>query len=236
MDLVRNPRTAFLAETPLDAVSKRVRELVLIGRKEFILDRPADSDRLLDHPAIHSAFDADEYMPYWTDLWPSARMLAKAILREPWAAGVEALEIGCGLGLPGIAALACGLRVTFSDYDATALRYTADNARANGFRDFRVLQLDWRCPFAGLRVPLILGSDLIYETRNVAPLVSFIKTVLSPDGLALITDQDRAAASLFRQTLTAEGLHFTTTVMHAGEPGGRRIRGTLYRVTHSAGA
>ena len=40
---------------------------------------------LLDHPAVVSAFAADEYLPCWADLWPAARMLAKAILREPWA-------------------------------------------------------------------------------------------------------------------------------------------------------
>jgi predicted nicotinamide N-methyase len=196
--------------------------------------RPADSDRLLNHPAIHSAFAVDEYMPYWTDLWPGARMLAKAVVREPWTPGLEVLELGCGLGLPGIAALACGLRVTFSDYDATALRFAAGNARANGFEDFRLLQLDWRYPPAELRVPVILGADLIYEMRNVAPLVACIKQVLQVGGVCLIADQDRIPAPLFRETLAAEGLHFLAKVMHAGEPGGRRVRGTLYRITRPA--
>lgn len=233
MNLVQNPETGFFPETPLDAVSKRVRELVLIDGKKFIVERPADSGRLLDHPAIHSAFAADEYMPYWTDLWPAARMLAKAVLSEPWTPGLDVLEIGCGLGLPGIAALSRGLRVTFSDYDGTALRYAADNARANGFTDFCVMQLDWRCPLADLQVSLILGADLTYEMRNVVPIVSFMKKVLSRNGVALIADQDRAPAPLFRETLRAEGLNFTKRVMHAGAPGGRRLRGTLYRITHS---
>jgi predicted nicotinamide N-methyase len=232
MNVVPQSPAGFFPETPLDAVSNRVREVVCIDSREFILERPADSDRLLDHPAIHSAFAADEYMPYWTDLWPGARMLAKAIVREPWTPGLAALEIGCGLGLPGIAALARGLRVTFSDYDATALRFAAENARANGCTDFRVLQLDWRCPPAELRFPIIFGADLIYEIRNVEPLVALIKRALSPDGLCLITDQDRTPAHLFRETLIATGLQYTPRVMHAGEPGGRRVRGTLYRITH----
>src|SRR5215471_20973705 len=105
-------------------------------------------------------------------------MLAKAILREPWLPGQEALEVGCGLGLPGIAALAAGLRVTFSDYDPCALRFAADNARLNGFTEFRTLSLDWRRPPAELRVPVLLASDLIYELRNVEPIVSFISQIL----------------------------------------------------------
>src|SRR5262249_45371048 len=137
------------------------------------------------------AFAADEYLPYWADLWPAARMLAKAILREPFTPGLSALEVGCGLGLPGVAALSRGLRVTFSDYDATALRFAADNARLNGFDNFELLQIDWRPPPANARFPVVLASDLIYELRNVAPLVNLVKHVLQPDGVCLMTDQDR---------------------------------------------
>src|SRR3954471_20543292 len=109
------------------------REQIALADRVFLIDHPAQSDHLIDHPAIRSAFAADEYMPYWADLWPAARMLAKAILRERWEPGRTALEVGCGLGLPGIAALSQGLHVLFSDYDATALRFAADNARLNGF-------------------------------------------------------------------------------------------------------
>src|SRR5262245_36471328 len=91
-----------------------VEDVAAVGRV-LRIGRPAEAERLLDHPEVRKAFAADEYMPYWADLWPAARMLADAILREPWTAGAHAVEIGCGLGLPGVAALAAGLRVTFSD-------------------------------------------------------------------------------------------------------------------------
>jgi predicted nicotinamide N-methyase len=219
-----------MPQTPLDALGPLVREPVIVEDRTFVISRPGESDRLLDHPSVRSAFAADEYMPYWADLWPAARMLAKAILREPWAPGQRALEIGCGLGLPGVAALAAGLRVTFSDYDATALRFAADNARANGLKDFDTLQMDWRYPPDDLQYPVLLASDLIYEMRNVAPLVALIKKMLEPGGVCLLTDQDRVPSHVLRDTLTAEGLPFTTKVMRAGEPGGRRLKGTLYRI------
>ena len=224
-----------LPETPVDALGPPIREPVIVEGRTFVIDRPSESDKLLDHPAVLDAFAADEYLPYWADLWPAARMLAKAILREPWAehaarlGSLTALEIGCGLGLPGIAALAMGLRVIFSDYDATALRFAADNARANGFTDFQTLQLDWRYPPPTL-YPVLLASDLIYEVRNIAPLVALVQKVLHPDGLCLLTDQDRVPSHVLRETLAAEGLPFTTQVMRAGEPGGRRLKGTLYRI------
>jgi predicted nicotinamide N-methyase len=217
-------------ETPWDALGPVVREQVIVEGRTFLIERPDESDKLVDHPLIRSAFAADEYLPYWADLWPASRMLAKVILREPWAPGTEALEIGCGLGLPGIVALAMGLRVTFSDYDATALRFAASNARLNGHDDFRLLQFDWRRPPTDLQMPVILGSDLIYELRNVDPLVALIKKVLRPDGLCLLTDQDRVPSFALREALGAQGLTFTTQIMRAGEPGGRRMKGTLYRI------
>jgi predicted nicotinamide N-methyase len=220
-----------LPETPLDALGPLVREQVIVDGRTFVIDRPGESDSLLDHPAVRSAFAADEYLPYWADLWPAARMLAKAIGRLEWAPGQTALEVGCGLGLPGIAALARGLHVVFSDYDATALRFAADNARANGFTDFELLPMDWRYPPRDLRVPVLLASDLIYELRNVAPLVALIGQVLQPDGVCLLTDQDRVPSHVLRDTLAAAGLPFTTRTLRAGEPGGRRVKGTLYRIT-----
>jgi predicted nicotinamide N-methyase len=220
-----------LPETPLEAVQDLIDEKVIVEGHSFLIMRPTDSDKLLDHPAVRAAFAADEYMPYWTDLWPAARMLAKAIMRENWQKGLQALEIGCGLGLPGIAALAKGLRVTFTDYDATALKFAANNAQANGFNEFETLQLDWRYPPPDLKFPLVLGADLIYETRSVEPVVNLIKQVLTPNGVALLADQDRIPTEQFRQALTDRGFLFTTKIMHAGEPGGRRVKGSLYRIT-----
>jgi predicted nicotinamide N-methyase len=159
-------------------------------------------------------------------------MLARAVLREPWPPGLTALEIGCGLGLPGVAALSRGLRVIFSDIDATALRFAAGNARQNGFNNFELLQLDWRNPPANLKVPVILASDLIYERRHVEPLAELIAGILAPDGTALLTDQDRPSAPYLRDALESNGLVFTTQIMRAGSPGGNRFKGTLYRMGH----
>lgn len=221
---------SYYPETPAGALGPIVRERVVIHGRPFVIARPDESDKLIDHPAIRAAFQADEYLPYWTELWPAARMLAKVVLRESWAPGLAALELGCGLGLPGIAALARGLKVTFSDCDATALRFAADNARLNGFHDFELLQLDWRNPPAGLSVPIILGADLIYELRHINPIVALIKRVMAPDGVCLLTDQDRLPAYNLTDAVQGEGLWYDTQVLHAGSPGGRRVRGTLYRI------
>jgi hypothetical protein len=49
--------------------------------------------------------------------------------------------------------------------------------------------------------------------------------------VCLLTDQDRVPSHVLRETLEAEGLPFTTQLMRAGEPGGRRLKGTLYHIS-----
>jgi predicted nicotinamide N-methyase len=228
------PFSAPAPEAMLDKLGPILRETVIVEGRTYLIDHPGEADRLVDVPAVHDAFARDEYMPYWADLWPASRMLAKAILHEPWTPATEALEVGCGLGFPGIVALSMGLKVTFSDYDACALHFAADNARLNGYGDFRTLQLDWRDPPDDLRAPVILASDLVYELRSVAPLVALIKKVLLPGGLCLLTDQDRVPSYALKEVLQDEGLPFSTKMMRAGEPGGRRLKGTLYRIAKPA--
>jgi SAM-dependent methyltransferase len=252
-----------LPATPPEAIAEIVREKVILGEYTFLIDKPGGSDDLLQHPAVMAAFAADEYLPYWADLWPAARMLAKAVLAEPWESkrtgdrgpgtgdrGQKTeqpnaisppalcplsprplvLEVGCGLGLPGIAALARGLHVIFSDYDATAIRFAAANARLNGFDNFAELAFDWRDPPAELQVDVVLASDLTYEARHVEPLVALVERVLRPGGLCLWTDQDRPPAAALKAELARLSWPVEMKVARAGEPGGQRYKGTLYRI------
>jgi len=222
---------APVPESLWDQLGPIEREKVIVDDLVLAIEHPQESRGLLDHPAVHRAYVQDEYMPYWTELWPASRMLAKVIRRETWTPGTTVVEIGCGLGLPGIVALSMGLSVTFTDYDGCALRFAAQNARLNGFTDFRCLQLDWRNPPEDLSASVILAADIVYETRHVAPILTCIKKILDPAGFCLLTDLDRLPAGFLAQALAEEGLKFTTSIVRAGEPSGRRLRGTLYRIT-----
>jgi ETFB lysine methyltransferase len=123
------------------------------------------------------------------------------------------------------------MRVVFSDCDLTALRFAAMNAKLNGFTNFELLPIDWRYPPENQSYSLILASDLVYERRHVDPLVNLIARLLAPGGLCLLTDQDRPPSAYLREVLAASGLRFTSEMMRAGEPGGHRYKGTLYRIT-----
>jgi len=224
-------------ETPLHAIPGIQKESVFFKEETILLERPAESDKLLDDPTIQAANVRDDYMPYWADIWPASRMMAKVILREPWeqwprpeGEKITALELGCGLGLAGIAALKRGLRVIFTDYDLTALKFAERNAKLNGFTDFTVQPLDWRAPPEGLRVRLLIAADLTYELRNIDPLLDIIRKLLLPGGICLLTDPDRTPAPKLRERLAEEKFPYSTQFIRAGEPGGQRTKGTLYRI------
>lgn len=200
----------------------------------FRMWRPAEPDRLLEHPATLEAFSHDEYMPYWCDLWPVSRILAKAILAHPWKSDTVALELGCGLGMAGVAGLSAGLHIVFADYDATALRFAAANAIEHGYHDFELLPFDW-CNPPQRQFPVIFGADLLYEMRSVAPVVNLLETMLAPMGVAWITDQDRSPSTLWRKTLKDKGFVYDSAPLHAGQPEApgqtaRRVKGTLYKI------
>jgi predicted nicotinamide N-methyase len=218
----------FLHSTPIEAVSQLTYQSITLGQKTFKIAYPGNADQLLDHPSTHSAFQADEYMPYWAELWPASQMLAKVLIaRSPLAS--TALEIGCGVGLPGIVALSLGMHVIFSDYDETAVAFAARNAMANGFDNFETLPLDWRVP-PPLQVPLILAADVIYEERNISPLVAFIQAVLAPEGLCLLSDPDRSTRGGFCYALKQAKLKFTQETATADGPDGRVVKGSVYHI------
>lgn len=229
------PKEPKLHRTPHSSLKGERMDTVVIAGKPLTLWRPTEPDTLLDDPFVEEAFHADEYLPYWAELWPSAQMLAEAILKEPrpFPPGTRTLEVGCGLGLVGSAGAAAGLDITLTDYDLTALEFARRNAETNAALGCspKVMPLDWRSPPAE-RYPLILGADLIYEERAVEPLLVLLQACLAPDGEAWITDPDRKNGKLFGNRARDLGMVLEARPVHAFETDGKRIEGTLYRLGH----
>ncbi len=86
-----------------------VEEVVPLGARELVVARPRDSEALLDD----HAFEHEEFLPYWAELWPSGVALARALAGRSLR-GARTVELGCGLGLPSIAAAERDFAVTSS--------------------------------------------------------------------------------------------------------------------------
>jgi len=137
-----------------------------VGEVELSLLRPVSPDALLDE----DAFARDEFLPYWAELWPAATALAAAL---PDVAGLRVVELGCGLGLPSLVAAARGADVTASDWAEDAVELLRENAARNGLA-LRAEVRDWREPWPE-RFDVVLAADVLYERRNVEPLLERLR-------------------------------------------------------------
>src|SRR4051795_12854266 len=148
-----------------------VEEVVPLADRELAVLRPRDSEALLDE----HAFEQDEFLPYWAELWPSGVALAQAIGGRALK-GARVVELGCGLGLPSIAAALAGGRVLATDWSAVAIDVMRDNAAGHSVR-FELEVVSWTAPETLLeRAPfdLVLAADVLYERRNVEPLLALV--------------------------------------------------------------
>ena len=187
-DLVRRFRTT-------------TRELELAGRTVRLL-MPANADDLISE----ADFDRDERLPYWADLWPSARILAEelAVMR---LRGQRVLELGCGLGLVAMGAVIGGADVTATDYYEDAPRFALVNvAEATGAR-IATRMVNWVEMPADLgKFDVVLASDVLYEHRYASLVANAIASTLVRGGEAIVADPGRIALQEFLDECTRIGL------------------------------
>jgi predicted nicotinamide N-methyase len=173
-----------------------------VGDRPVSIWRPPDMESLIDL----AAFEADERIPYWADVWESAIVLAEDLAAMD-GAGKTLLELGCGLGLPSLVAARAGFTVTATDYEETALEGVRYNAERNRIGGLRTLVLDWRnLPEDLGTFDLVVAADVLYETHHPAVLAATILRTLAPSGLGLVADPCRAKAAGFAPAARAAGM------------------------------
>jgi predicted nicotinamide N-methyase len=178
-----------------------------VGDRPVSIWRPPDMESLIDL----AAFEADERIPYWADVWESAIVLAEDLAAMD-GAGKNLLELGCGLGLPSLVAARAGFTVTATDYEETALEGVRYNAERNRIGGLRTLVLDWRnLPEDLGTFDLVVAADVLYETHHPAVLAATILRTLAPSGLGLIADPCRAKAAGFAPAARAAGMAVSKT-------------------------
>ena len=197
-------------EAELAAIGTLHTETVSIPGLRPTLDvlRPADTDRLLER----AADDPEQNLPYWAELWPSGIALAAAIARQPYLVrGRRTLEIGCGLGITAAMAVALGARLLATDYAPEALLLTRHNTLRLAGEEPETLQLNWRAPDNPLvasiedEFAVVLAADVLYETRDVAPLLDLVERVTAPRGLLWLAEPGRRPAARFLEQAAARG-------------------------------
>ena len=173
---------------------------VAIDEETFSIIHPRDPESLIDE----AAFNHDERLPYWADVWPSSIALALAV-RSMNGAGLTFLELGCGAGLVATVAQRSGFDVTASDYYDDALAFTRLNALNNTGRAPKVMLLDWReLPNAIPAFDIVVGADVLYEraVRKILGQKPLSCLSIRSSRLVRVSSSKAAADSALRMMLT----------------------------------
>jgi predicted nicotinamide N-methyase len=158
---------------------------------ELRLLLPRESAELPDDGGVEWAPIA----PYWSVLWRSGVALARD-LDDAALRGLRVVELGCGLGVPSIAAARDGAVVLATDASAEALSLVARNARLNEV-DLDTARVDWGEPHELVRrapFDLVLAADVLYERAQVDMLLSLLPR-LAPE--VWLADPGRPASVEF---------------------------------------
>jgi len=197
------------------------------SRRRYTMRRPDAPSR--ERLFAEARADPDKQMPHWTNIWPSGVALADVVLeRATDVAGRRVLELGCGLGVTATAVLASGGTLVVSDYSTLSLRHCRYNALLNVGRSPRLLRFNWRDAnwprplqvATSRRFPLILAADVLYEGRDVGPLLDVIERLLAPGGALWLAEPGRKTAQRFLNAAAAAGWESVTTSVHGPWPDG----------------
>ena len=195
-----------------------VRRVALRGGDVFSV-LPVDWEALR-----HDEGAAARPIPYWARLWPSGIALAAAVAEDPPGPAARVLELGCGLGLPSIAAARTGAAVLASDGSTDAVVFAA-HAMALNEVEADVAVGEWEAdadilersgPFA-----LVLAADILYTRPNVESALRLLPRLLGRGGVVWLADPGRAGA---RDLLAAARASFVLDSRARGDVTLHRLR------------
>jgi 2-polyprenyl-3-methyl-5-hydroxy-6-metoxy-1,4-benzoquinol methylase len=141
----------------------------------------------------HGAAGGSGELPYWTRIWPASIVLASFMSAGKDSRSGRVLELGAGLGVPGLFAAARGRHVVLTDLEPDALEFARAAVELNHFEDrVEVRPLDWTAPSDDLdRFDTILGSEILYHQPLYPTIVELLTLLLAPDGRAYLAHEQR---------------------------------------------
>lgn len=194
----------------------RIEELC-IGDLRLRMLVVADLERFVDRDALLRDGTAPE-PPYWAHVWTASRVLARLVAERGDWIGKRVLDVGCGLGLPGVVAAMKGATVVATDTAPEALAMTRASAGLNGCR-ISVVRDDLRCSALEGRFDRCLAADVTYDPGLQRALAELLSARLAVDGLAWCAESVRTRDTGFRDACEANGLRIVESEVNEREDG-----------------
>ncbi len=188
------------------------REVVSVAEMKLDFLRVADPDKVLDDICAQEERarrgikpKRQLRMPYWAAVWESAASVGQWLGERPeLVAGRSTMDLGCGMGLAGMAMASLGGRVLLGDIETAALLFAQFNTLAWPDR-CRVRRIDWQTDRLNEKFDLIVGSDVLYERAQWEFIEPFLKHHLAETGTAVIGEPGRLRAEEFPRWIADRG-------------------------------
>ncbi len=197
--------------------------------------QPKEFELLLDA----AAGDPEQNLPYWAEIWPSGIALADEVIAHPELIREQrVLEIGSGIGVTASVALMKDSNLIVADYSADSLVLNCLNSLTNSGREPATMQINWREPsrelraLAGSGFPVVLAADVLYEKRDIEPMLALVDWLVAPDGLFWLAEPGRNVAAQFVERIKELGWTDETS-FHAGpwpDPRDFNVAVTVHRL------
>jgi predicted nicotinamide N-methyase len=182
-----------------------------VSGRHYAIARPSGEGR--DSLFEQAKADPERQMPYWAKVWPSGVALADVVAER--AAEVrdrQVLELGAGLGVTACTVLEEGGRLITADYSLLPLALCRLNGLLNTGRAPGSTCFNWRDE-AQVRdvlrrhpsIGLILAADVLYEFRDIQPLIDVIERLLAPAGSLWLAEPVRRTAQRFLDIIATMG-------------------------------
>lgn len=168
-------RTSFREKYELEVVP------MAIGEKKLQLYCVSNWDVFVNKLAQ----EGEEYIknfPFWVRIWEASMALTDHLIHIGLGKKEEILEMGAGMGIPGLFLGAFGHRVTVTDYEEDALELLRMNVKHNGLHNVSVKKLDWNNPNLSGKYDVICGSELVYNEGSIKPLIDLFQEYLRAKG------------------------------------------------------
>lgn len=184
-----------------------------LGDKLYVIEAIRDLDEAIDILCESMSEEeksdpfAEDLCPYFGILWPSAEALAIHLNdHAELVKGKRVLELGAGLGFPSLVASHLGGAVLTTDFHPDVQKYFKRNCEHSVIQcDYE--RLNWREDTRDLgRFDLVMGSDVLYESKHPKEVARGLIRFLKPGGKILLSDPGRAYLQQFLNAM--KELHF----------------------------
>ena len=193
---------------PLKVKYNTVTRTRKLGSKVYVMEAIRDLDEAIDLVCEALSEEeqkdpfAEDLCPYFGILWPAAEGLAQFIHAHPEIVkNKKVLELGSGLGFPSLVARHEGAEVLTTDYHPDVEEYFLRNCRHSSL-EVSYQRLNWRESREDIGLfDLVMGSDVLYESKHPREVVEGLTRFLRPGGKILLSDPGRAYLQNFVKTM-----------------------------------